>query len=299
LKKKDGSARGAARGQSRKRKMLKAFVRCPRDLFVQPGSDLLGTRKKFHSVSFISAPDAIMHTVCVDWLNSVVTVFDDANDAMNNIPSQQRKLPLRETPPTATECVRETFEYLRRGHSLHHPACRCRDRGEYCSVGTTGQGRSIKDVERELGVCSLYGLVRAGGETLPLVQVLVRLAGMTLYDNNNALSSALCCVPTEINSADDILAAARALYPRPYIGSETGMGDLARLESRGLVRLIKLSEQQYAVFWCDWWPGQAAADADIRKLWDAAAPRALSVQSSAIQSPKRAKKRPHRLIKRS
>jgi hypothetical protein len=277
--------------------MLKAYVRCPRDLFAQP----CGMQKKYHNVSFASAPDAIMHTVCVDWLNSAVTVFDDASDAMNNIPSQQRKLPLRETPPTATECVRETFEYLRRGHSLHHPACRCRDRGEYCSVGTTGQGRSIKDVERELGVCSLYGLVRAGGETLPLVQVLVRLAGMTLYDKNNALSSSLCCVPTEINTAADILAAARALYPRPYIGSETCLGDLARLESGGLVRLIKLSEQQYAVFWCDWWPVQAAVDADIRKLWDAAAPAAAEVQR-AIQSPKRAKKKSRvslSLIKRS
>jgi hypothetical protein len=32
------------------------------------------------------------------------------------------------------------------------------------------------------------------------------------------------------------------------------------------VRLIKISEKQYAVFWCDWCR-QKAVDADIRKLW--------------------------------
>jgi hypothetical protein len=245
--------------------MLSAYVRDPNKVFVQKQTKML---KKYHNVSLLTAPDELLHTVCVDWHSSTVKIFEDASDAMNNIPSDQQELPLSEIPPTAEECVREAFEFLRRGHSLHHPACSCSCRwrsGCYCAVGTTGQGRSVKDIERELGVCSLYGLVRAGGETLPLVEVLVRFAGMTLY-RGGVLSSAVCCVPPEVTTAEDIVAAARSLYPRPYICTETCMGDLARLETQGDVRLIMISPQQYAVFWRND-DRQKPADADLRRLW--------------------------------
>ena len=282
--------------------MLKAYVRDPNELFVQHQS---GLAKKFHNVAFTTDPDTIMHTVCVDWHNSVAKVYTDASDVMNNIPARQIALPFRATAPTAEECVRETFDFLRRGHSLHHPSCHCickwrKHAEEYCSVGTTGQGRSIKDVERELGVDSLYGLVCAGGETLPLIQALVRFAGMTLY-NNNDISSPLCCVPPEITTADDIVSAARALYPRPYISMETCTGDLARLETKGLVRLIKISEKEYAVFWCDLCR-QKAIDADIRKLWDGArrpeAQRTLIDKQYRLPLNDKQKKKKIRLVKR-
>ena len=232
---------------------------------------------------------------------------------MNNIPSRQIELPFRERETTAEECVRGTFEFLLRGHSLHHQSCRClckwrRHSEDYCSVGTTGQGRSVKDVERELGVRSLYGLVSAGGETLPLIQVLVRFAGMTLYNNTSlqqhstTISSPLCCVPPEIKTEEDIVSAARALYPRPYISTETCMGDLARLEAKGRVRLIEISDmrparKEYAVFWCDCgqWQ-QKAVDADIQKLWGKMAaahsisPRAAKGKPSQAAKAKSKKK---------
>jgi hypothetical protein len=283
--------------------MLQAYVRDPNELFVQPQG---GLAKKFHNVSFITDPAVMMHTVCVDWHNNIAKVYADASDVMNNVLARQMELPYRsmEREATAEEYVRETFEFLRRGHSLHHPSCHClckwrKNTEEYCSVGTTGQGRSIKDVERELGVRSLYGLVRAGGETLPLIQALVRFAGMTLY--NNDISSPLCCVPPEIKTAKDILSAARALYPRPYIAMETCMGDLARLEAKGLVRLITLSENQYAVFWRDGCQ-QKAVDADIQKLWDQGARRVgdntlrsarPSTTKTSISAPAKKKKKIH------
>ena len=254
---------------------LQSYVRDPNKLFVQP-QPCGSLAKKFNNVSFVSDPDVILHTVCVDWYTSTAKVYADASDVLNNIPSRQIELPFRGSgETTAEECVRETFKFLMRGHSLHHQSCRClckwrRSSEDYCSVGTTGQGRSVKDVERELGVHSLYGLVSAGGETQPLIQVLVRLAGLTLY-NNNYISSQTCCVPPEIKSAEDILAAARALYPRPYISTETCMGDLARLDAKGCVRLIAVQStaqrQEYAVFWRDNHIKQRAVDADIQKLW--------------------------------
>jgi hypothetical protein len=277
--------------------MLQSYVRDPNELFFQP-QPCGSLAKKFNNVSFISEPDVILHTVCVDWYTSTAKVYADSSDVMNNIPSRQIELPFRASATTAEECVRETFQFLMRGHSLHHQSCRClckwrRSSDDYCSVSTTGQGRSVKDVERELGVRSLYGLVAAGGETLPLIQVLVRLAGMTLY-NNNYISSHICCVPPEVKSAEDILSAARALYPRPYISTETSMGDLARLESKGCVRLIVLSgaqslEREYAVFWRDnkQWQ-QKAVDADIQKLW-ATVPHIAISQKHSI-SPKTTKK---------
>ncbi len=271
--------------------MLQSYVRDPNELFFQPQPQPCGSlAKKFNNVSFISEPDVILHTVCVDWYTSTAKVYADSSDVMNNIPSRQIELPFRASATPAEECVRETFKFLMRGHSLHHQSCRClckwrRPPHAYCSVSTTGQGRSVKDVERELGVRSLYGLVTAGGETMPLIQVLVRLAGMTLY-NNNYISSQICCVPPEIKSAEDILSAARALYPRPYISTETCMGDLARLEAKGCVRLIVLSEREYAVFWRDnkQWQ-QKAVDADIQKLWATAA-----ISQKPLISPKIAKK---------
>ena len=97
-----------------------------------------------------------------------------------------------------------------------------------------------------------------------------KLRQLTLY-NNNYISSQTCCVPPEIKSAEDILAAARALYPRPYISTETCMGDLARLDAKGCVRLIAVQStaqrQEYAVFWRDNHIKQRAVDADIQKLW--------------------------------
>ena len=225
------------------------------------------------------------HSIAVDWYKGTVTGYLDSSDAINHVPSFTTTLP-ECAPSNAEQYVRETFEFLRRGHSLFHPECRCRPRrrshelgfrlwhhdnnsDEYCSVGTTGQGRSVREIERELGVRSLYGLIMAGGEMMPLMQVLVRLAGLRLHTEAAAvlLSSPICCIPPEIITGDHIVAAARALYPRAFVCTETCFGDLARLESTGILRVIPIaSSPAMAVFWR---PSDEhiRVDSDIQKLW--------------------------------
>ncbi len=224
------------------------------------------------------------HTIAVDWYKGTVTGYLDSNDAINHVPSFTHRLP--ECPPCdAEQYVRETFEFLRRGHSLYHPECRCRPRrrshelgfqlwdhnvDEYCTVGTTGQGRSLREIERELGVQSLYGLLMAGGELMPLMQVLVRLAGLQLHTDATTtvlLSSPICCIPPEIITGEHIVAAARALYPRAFVCAETCFGDLARLESAGVLRVIPIMASSVAaVFWRP--PDEhLQVDSDIRNLW--------------------------------
>ena len=206
-----------------------------------------------------------VHMVVVDWYKGVITAYADASDAMNNVPFFTGPMPLCDTQ-TAEHYVRETFRFLQRGHSLYHPECHCRNNG-YCNVGTTGQGRSVREIEHELGVRSLYGLIEAGGELMPLMEVLVRLAGLRLHASN-FLSSPVCCVPPEIKTADHIVEAARALYPRALLCAETPFGDLARLKAKGILRVLCIeSTDQRAVFWCPPCP-QCQVSADIRKLWE-------------------------------
>ncbi len=95
---------------------------------------------------------------------------------------------------------------------------------------------------------SLYGLVAAGGEFLPLMEVLVRLAGLRLH--TEGLSSPICCVPPEIKTAAHILAAARALYPRALVCAETCFGDLQRLNSEGALRVLCIESAPRCVHFC-------------------------------------------------
>lgn len=265
--------------------MLKAYIRDPSEMFVYQSP--LPRQSKYHNVVLAGDPASIIHnTVSVDWHNSTMKIFANTTDAINNVPSVPMcKLPFRTQPPSAEQCVREAFEFLQRGHSIHHTECVCLQL-QRCTVGTTGQGRSIKDVERELAVSSLHDLVTAGGETIPLLEVLVRLAGMTLF-KRDMLSSDLCCVPPEITTPHHILAASRALYPRPYITTETCLGGLASLEKKGVVRSIIIqatSPAQYAVFWRNTLNDyQQKTDADITSLWHraAAAPPHRKRSSSA------------------
>ena len=305
---------------------LQAYTRDPKALFSASSSSLMHASRRVQPVRYSDAVFAIdvgpiaagtrVHAVTVDWHKGFIAAFADASDTLNNVPffTGVGLLPSCE-PHTAELYVRETFEFLQRGHSMHHPDCCCRPRRRahelgfrlwgdqdddddqhdndeedpytnvttaatgyigYCTVGTRGQGRSVRDVERELGVRSIYGLIAAGGEMLPLMQVLVRLAGLHLHTKGLLLSSPICCVPPEIVTADHILDAARALYPRPLVCAETPFGDLARLKSEGALRVIGIPDQSsggtsYAVFWRPpqyEWP---RADPDVRRLWTEAA----------------------------
>lgn len=281
--------------------MLRAYTRDPAALFASATSSLApASRNATQPVRYRGAVLAIdvgplaagarFHTVAVDWHKNTLAFFLDANDALNNVPCYScggEHLP--DIPPcTAEQYVRETFQLLRRGHSLRHPQCAChsaraRDLGVpddskhtknfiHCTAGTRGEHRTLREVEWELGVRSLYGLIHAGGETQPLIQVLVRLAGFQLHADS--ISTPICCVPSNIQNADDIVLGARALYPRALVCADTRYGDLKRLAAQGAVRVLPLEgSAQSAVFWQPpeydgvWKP----VDADLRRMWHSSA----------------------------
>ena len=322
---------------------LQAYTRDPKALFSASSSSLSAAaassrrravRRHYYRNAVFAVDVGLpagtrMHTVAVDWHKGAVTAFADSNDAINNVPCfTGTVLPACE-PSTADQYVRETFEFLRRGHSLFHPNCRCFPRRRahelgfalwgdtgsdsssseeeedqqqpgyigYCTVGTTGQGRSVREVELELGVRSLYGLVAAGGEMLPLMQVLVRLAGLHLHTEGLLLSTPICCVPPEIVTGQHILAAARALYPRALVCGETCFGDLQRLKASGALRVLCIAANEagqksssYAVFWRPPYYDRQwrRADRGVRQLWEqqaAASPPQAPPLSVAAAAP--------------
>jgi hypothetical protein len=119
--------------------LLQAYTRAPAALFssVSSTSSLRHASRGPQPVLYRDAVFAIdvgksatagsrMHAVTVDWHRGVITAFLSASDFLNGVAhfSCGGLLPPCK-PLTAEEYVRETFEFLQRGHSLHHPACRC------------------------------------------------------------------------------------------------------------------------------------------------------------------------------
>ena len=254
----------------------------------------------------------------VDWHQGSIAVYASASDAINCVAAAScDKLPLLKRHAScccyqdAMPYVRETFAFLLRGHSLFHPQCLCSSPNQpqgraaelgfqyddldssssACTVGTMGTARSVSEIERELGVRSLQGLVWAGGEVMPLLDVLVRLAGLTVAMAADAatimLSSPLCCIPATLSTGEDIVAAAKALYPRPVLCKhDTWCRDIARMQQEGAIRVLPAAEGCHgmAVFWrpeAEAISGSRlfqscsmiskAVDKDLRELWFATA----------------------------
>ena len=231
-------------------RVIQGFSRDPAELFaqascaigqtmVQRGGDAGAPSSRvpqpvwYRNVRLLARPDALYYAVAVDWHAGMFCAFDDASDALNGVCDMPQELPAARAPEHADVYVRETFGFLLRGHSLFHPRCRCTPprykalgiampeassrTAPPCDLGTDGQPRSIRAIERELGVRSLRDTVRAGGVVLPLLEALVRFGGLTHDRRRDTLSSPVCCVPAQIRSGGDVERAARVLWPRPYV----------------------------------------------------------------------------------
>ena len=132
-----------------------------------------------------------------------------------------------------------------------------------------GSTRSVQEIALELGVLDgLNGrvVVRLGGKEClaPLLDVLIRLAGLVpdgIDPQTGAvlrLGSPLCCVPRVIRTGQDIVQAARALAPRPYVyyPAEDAVArriidtELRMLAEQRRVRMLPSSvEGAWAIFW--------------------------------------------------
>jgi hypothetical protein len=187
------------------------------------------------------------YEILVDWYNCNLKLFYDSDDSLNNIPCYDGpfKIPCREAR-SADFYVKEIFKFLARGHSLHHPNCLCKfgydqDRALelglsindsdinngpsscsttsdfICPIENFGQRQSLHSIALELGINDIRGKIEVSKNVyMPLLDALIQFGGMVLEDGNY-LSCSLCCIPHQINSADDIIAAAKATSPKPYV----------------------------------------------------------------------------------
>jgi hypothetical protein len=221
--------------------------------------------------------DTPIYEAIVDWYNSSIRVFEDSNDSLNNVPCFEGSFKIPCDPRHAETYVSEAFQFLARGHSIHHPLCTCSlsldnssgsgratelglfastanhhtsatQEHEYyfqpCQLETNGCRKQIEEIAKELGVENLNGIVKVSERVkMPLLEVLIKLAGMK-FTEPGFLSSPLCCVPLEIQSAQDILAAAKAMYPKPYV---LDCRNTASCETQSLIQDLQILKQRYLV----------------------------------------------------
>ena len=279
---------------------LQCYARRPKALFRRFSSERVVARSSCEyrdaelAVSLGNLPQGTkVHMVRVDWHRCRASAYLCASDAMNGIEASSEELS-DHFPPTAqsrivatravagaayyeaTEFVRETFQFLQRGHSLFHPQCKCptvprEELGlrnsvwDTCTVGGYGAARSMPEIELELGV--RHSLVYAAGEVMPFFEALTRLARLEVNDACE-LSSPLCCIPAALSCSEDILAAAKALFPRPVLcKQDTWSRDIEHLQTEGLVRVVPC-DSGVAVFWIPRDKLTLSVDQDIRALWN-------------------------------
>jgi hypothetical protein len=248
--------------------------------------------------------DTPVYEAIVDWYNLSIKVFEDSDDSLNNVPCFEGSFQIPCDPRPATTYVREAFQFLARGHSIHHPQCTCfisldddddsnnnninnndndKNRGggivdgclydrwsratelgllaessanplqssqsnhyyfQPCQLETNGCMKKIDEMAKELGVMDLNGIVKVSERVqMPLLKVLIELAGMQ-FTEPGFLSSPLCCVPLRIQSAQDILAAAKAMYPKPYL---LDCRNTASCEAQSLIQDLQILKQRYLV----------------------------------------------------
>lgn len=234
--------------------------------------------------------DTPIYEAIVDWYNLSIRVFEDSNDSLNNVPCFEGSFKIPCDARSAETYVSEAFQFLARGHSIHHPQCTCSlsldpndnnsrdciDNSVYnpgsritelglftagvqnydhndqqsnyyfqpCQLETNGCRKQIDEIAKELGVVDLNGTVKVSERVkMPLLKVLTELAGMELTQPG-FLSSPLCCVPLKIQSAQDILAAAKAMYPKPYL---LDCRNTANCETQSLAQDLQILKQRYLV----------------------------------------------------
>ena len=196
--------------------MPSAYSRDPRRLF--NNALVSSCAREPQPVTYRNATlrDVCYHEMRINWHTGEIVCFADADDTMNNVPILQTSFFMQAEPRSQDEYVRETFEFLQRGHSMLEPQCKCRiarfaelgvtyTTGE-CLLPRTRERRSFSEIARELCVKELDE---------PMLKVLVELAGLVVTDDH-FLHSPLCCIAPHITRVEDIVHAAKMLSPFPY-----------------------------------------------------------------------------------
>jgi len=195
---------------------IRAYSRDPARLFAD--QTLAGSSRQLQPVTYrnVTLNAVCYHETRVNWHTGELFCYADADDAMNGVPLLQSVFCLATEPRSQDEYVRETFEFMQRGHSMLEPQCNCRVARHVelgvtrtsgnCMLPKNRERRSFGEIARELCIQELE---------MSLLDALVRLAGMVVTDDH-FLHSPLCCVPPFIVDVDDVANAAKMLAPFPY-----------------------------------------------------------------------------------
>jgi hypothetical protein len=279
--------------------------------------EMLTVKKRYKNVylkvalSLELPANTLLYEAVVDWYNTHIKVFMDADDALNNIPIFEGGFRVLCKPRDTLVYVREAFQFLSRGHSIHNPACICpfqtpsdgrieelglpslcsSDAVALCPLNTHRHRRTTRDIAMELGISDIRGLVQVVSSTpppstppsllsMPLLDVLVNLAGFSIDgEDEDYVSCFLCCGPTKINSAQTILDAAKAMFPKSFLldcrsddcETKSLKDDLKMLQMRSLVRAVGGPyPDTFSVFYMDKTTEDTLAiqvDDDIKSAW--------------------------------
>jgi hypothetical protein len=272
---------------------------------------------------------AYFYATAVNWQEGTFCVFDTASDMLHGV-GTWHLLPSSEAHTGSDVAyVRDTYAFLQRGHSLFHSQCTCvtprwqvlglpSKAASDCAVGTNGRARTLEEIARELGVRSLQHTVLAGGSTVTLLDALVRLARLDYDPSTRTISSPECCVPRSIRSAEDIEAAARIMWPRPYVLTFPVDPPMRLKVETALLSLVKdvrvravdarAGGGARAVFWnlpYRHLEPSMPLDADVRGLWASSSSSSSSANNNNYNPPppssgtkdkkdaKKRKKQPH------
>ena len=278
-------------------------------LFYNDDKDILTVKKRYKNVYLkvalsLELPEhTLLYEALVDWYNTQIKVFMEADDALNNIPIFDGDFRVLCKPRDTSVYVREAFQFLSRGHSIHNPACICpfqtpsdgrieelglpalscsSEAVALCPLNTHRNRRTTRDIAMELGISDIRGLVQVSStpsmKPMPLLDVLVNLAGFSIEDGDY-VSCFLCCVPTKINSAQTILDAAKAMFPKSFLldcrsddcETKSLKDDLKMLQVKSLVRAVGGPyPNTFSVFYMDKTTEDALViqvDDDIKSAW--------------------------------
>jgi len=295
------------------------YSRDPNVLFYNEDNnkEMLTVKKRYKNVylkvalSLELPAHTLLYEAVVDWYNTHIKVFMDADDALNNIPIFEGAFRVLCKPRDTLVYVREAFQFLSRGHSIHNPACICPfqtpsdgrieelglpslcSSDALCPLNTHRHRRTTRDIAMELGISDIRGLVQVSSSSssssstpssssllsMPLLDVLVNLAGFSIDDEDgDYVSCFLCCGPTKINSAQTILDAAKAMFPKSFLldcrsddcETKSLKDDLKMLQMRSLVRAVGGPyPNTFSVFYMDKTTEDLAiqVDDDIKSAW--------------------------------
>ena len=224
----------------------------------------------------------------INWWTGHVVCYADAADSLNNVAFYETCVRVSTPPQSRDAYVREVFAFLQRGHSILEPLCTCRHglsaeralelgvspdhAGSHplCLMEQTRTQRSLQDIAKELNIEQVDAKVKPT-DTLTLLQVLVRLAGLeetcSTINNNERLflHSPLCCIRPSLTSVEDIVHAAQVMAPFPFGMDEKQAALFAPLLESKYAAFVYIINKKL-VFWQQL-SEPMKVQTDVQRLW--------------------------------